>query len=147
MTVDWLRHKTDPPSRQRGRPPMDKTVNCQTVNKHLVMSPRRGSTPRQTDWLTVSRNVTLTLKADCSACHLLVSCSAYSLTMKMEATCSSETLVNFQRTGRRYILEDNNTLHNQWYENLKPFILRKDIPDTVDDDGVIQTAYVVHMRK
>jgi hypothetical protein len=29
--------------------------------KYLVMSPRRGSTPRQTDWLTVSRKVTLTL--------------------------------------------------------------------------------------
>jgi hypothetical protein len=27
----------------------------------LVMSPRGGSTPRQTDWLTVSCNVTLTL--------------------------------------------------------------------------------------
>jgi hypothetical protein len=27
----------------------------------LVMGPRRGSTPRQTDWLTVSRKVTLTL--------------------------------------------------------------------------------------
>jgi hypothetical protein len=25
------------------------------------MSPRRGSTPRQSDWLTVSRKVTLTL--------------------------------------------------------------------------------------
>jgi hypothetical protein len=29
--------------------------------KNLVMSPRRGSTPRLTGWLTVSRNVTLTL--------------------------------------------------------------------------------------
>jgi hypothetical protein len=28
------------------------------------MSPRRGSTPRQTDRLTVSRNVTLTLMVD-----------------------------------------------------------------------------------
>jgi hypothetical protein len=30
-------------------------------NKYLVMSRRRGSTPRLTDWLAVSRNVTLTL--------------------------------------------------------------------------------------
>jgi hypothetical protein len=29
--------------------------------KYLVISPRCGSTPRLTDWLTVSRNVTLTL--------------------------------------------------------------------------------------
>jgi hypothetical protein len=33
----------------------------------------------------------------------LVSCSAYSLTMKVEAICSSETSVDFQRTTRRYI--------------------------------------------
>jgi hypothetical protein len=31
-----------------------------------------------------------------------VSCSAYSLALKMEATCSSETSVDFQRTTRRY---------------------------------------------
>jgi hypothetical protein len=30
-------------------------------HKYLIMSPRWGSTPRLTDWLTVSRNVTLTL--------------------------------------------------------------------------------------
>jgi hypothetical protein len=36
--------------------------NCQRVsNNYLVMSPRWGSTPRLTDWLTVVRNVTLTL--------------------------------------------------------------------------------------
>jgi ABC-type nitrate/sulfonate/bicarbonate transport system ATPase subunit len=29
--------------------------------KYLVISPKWGSTPRLTDWLTVSRNVTLTL--------------------------------------------------------------------------------------
>jgi hypothetical protein len=39
---------------------MDRTVTF-NQNKYLVMSPRRGSTPRQTDWLTVSRKVTLTL--------------------------------------------------------------------------------------
>jgi hypothetical protein len=33
---------------------------------------------------------------------------AYSSTVKMEATCSSETSVDFQRTTRRYILEDRN---------------------------------------
>jgi hypothetical protein len=35
----------------------------------------------------------------------LVSCSAYSLTLKMEAIRSSETSVVFQRTTRRYILD------------------------------------------
>jgi hypothetical protein len=35
--------------------------NCQTVHKYLVMSPRRGSTPRHTDRPTVSSKVTQTL--------------------------------------------------------------------------------------
>jgi hypothetical protein len=39
---------------------MDGTVTF-NQNKYLVMSPRRGSTPRQTHWLTVSRKMTLTL--------------------------------------------------------------------------------------
>jgi hypothetical protein len=34
--------------------------SCQTVNKHLVMSPRQCSTSRHTDWPTISRKVTLT---------------------------------------------------------------------------------------
>jgi hypothetical protein len=54
---------TDPSSHQRGRPTKKKDRNCQTVI-NLVMSPRWGSTPRLTDWLTVSRNVTLTLNRD-----------------------------------------------------------------------------------
>jgi hypothetical protein len=48
----------------------------------------------------------------------LVSCSAYFLTLKMEATCSSETSVDFQRTTRRFIPDDT-TPHNHCYENLK----------------------------
>jgi hypothetical protein len=39
-----------------------------------------------------------------------------------EATCSSETSVNFQRTTRRYILEDR-TLHNHRCENLKSYTI------------------------
>jgi hypothetical protein len=34
-------------------------------------------------------------------------CSAYSSTLKMEAICSSETSIDFQRTARRYIPEDS----------------------------------------
>jgi hypothetical protein len=37
----------------------------------------------------------------------LVSCSAYASTLNMEAICSSETSVDFQRTTRRYIPEDS----------------------------------------
>jgi hypothetical protein len=38
----------------------------------------------------------------------------------MEATCSPETTVNFQRTTWRYISEDR-ILHNYRYENLKSY--------------------------
>jgi hypothetical protein len=38
-------------------------------------------------------------------------------TLKMEAICSSETSVDFQRTTRRYITEDR-TLHNLQLANL-----------------------------
>jgi hypothetical protein len=37
-----------------------------------------------------------------ATCFTLVSCLVYSLTLKMEATCSSEASVGFQRTTRRY---------------------------------------------
>jgi hypothetical protein len=37
---------------------------------------------------------------------LLISCFAYSLTLMMQATCSSETQIYFQRTTRRYIPEN-----------------------------------------
>jgi hypothetical protein len=39
-------------------------------------------------------------------CFRLVSCLAYSSTLKIEAMYSSETLVDFQWTTRRYISED-----------------------------------------
>jgi hypothetical protein len=41
-------------------------------------------------------------------CFTLVSCLCHSSTLKMEATCSSETSLDFQRTTRRCILEDRN---------------------------------------
>jgi hypothetical protein len=55
----------------------------------------------------------------------LLSCSTYFSTLKMEATCSSRTSIDFQRTTRRYIPEDR-TLHTaqrriipwQWIMNL-----------------------------
>jgi hypothetical protein len=51
----------------------------------------------------------------------LVSCSAYSSNLKTEATYSSETSVDFQRTIQHYIPEDSN-LHNHRCENLKSYI-------------------------
>jgi hypothetical protein len=37
-------------------------------------------------------------QSSASVCFALVSCMAYSSTLKMEAKCSSETSVDFQRT-------------------------------------------------
>jgi hypothetical protein len=51
---------------------------------------------------------------------MLVSRSAYSSTLKMEAMCFSQTLVDFQWTTWHYIPEDS-TLHNHHCENLKSY--------------------------
>jgi hypothetical protein len=40
-----------------------------------------------------------------ATCFTLISCLAYSLTLKKEAICVSETLLDFQWTTRRYIPE------------------------------------------
>jgi hypothetical protein len=45
-------------------------------------------------------------------CFMLVSWLAYFSTLKIEATCSSETSVEFQRTTRRYIPENRTTLES-----------------------------------
>jgi hypothetical protein len=41
-----------------------------------------------------------------SSSFTLVSCLAYSSTLKLEATCISEISANFQQTTQRYITED-----------------------------------------
>jgi hypothetical protein len=50
-----------------------------------------------------------------------VSCSDFS-TQKMDAICSSETSVDFQRRTRRYIAEDS-IVHNHRCESIKSYIL------------------------
>jgi hypothetical protein len=58
----------------------------------------------QSQWTVVR---ILYIKTDLlDTCFMLVSCLAYSSTLKMEATCSSETSVDFQRTTVRCIPED-----------------------------------------
>jgi hypothetical protein len=51
---------------------------------------------------------------------MLDSSSHYSSTLKVEATCSYETSVDFQRTIWRYIPDDR-TLRNHQCENLKSY--------------------------
>jgi hypothetical protein len=59
-------------------------------------------------------------RAQLAACFMPVSCMAYASTLKMGATCSSETLVDFHWTTQCYIPEDM-TLHNHCCENLKSY--------------------------
>jgi hypothetical protein len=56
----------------------------------------------------------------------LVSCLAYSSTLKLEATRSSETSADFQRATRRYIPQ-HRTIHNHRCENLKCYMFTKDV--------------------
>jgi hypothetical protein len=54
---------------------------------------------------TFRRNILLS-SSEFVLCFLLVSCWAYSSTLKMEATCSSETSIDFERTTHQYIAQD-----------------------------------------
>jgi hypothetical protein len=53
---------------------------------------------------------------------MLVSCLAYSSTLKVELICFSEMLVDFQQTTQRYIPNDR-ILHNHHCENLKSYFI------------------------
>jgi hypothetical protein len=55
-----------------------------------------------------------------ATCFKLVSCLPYSWTLKVEATCYSETTVDFQWNTRLYIPGDR-TLHNHCSKNLKSY--------------------------
>jgi hypothetical protein len=54
-----------------------------------------------------------------ATCFTLISSLAYSLTLKMKATCSSKTLVDFQRTTRCYSPEDK--AHQKYSQNSSSF--------------------------
>jgi hypothetical protein len=56
-----------------------------------------------------------------ATCFMIDSCLAYSAILKIVATYSSETSVDFKRTIRRYILKDR-ILHDLRSENLKSYI-------------------------
>jgi hypothetical protein len=57
-----------------------------------------------------------------ATCLMLVSCVAYSSTLKMEVTCCFKTLADFQQTTQQYIPENRN-LRNHCCENLKYYSL------------------------
>jgi hypothetical protein len=65
----------------------------------------------------ISRNFTLgILFCLClTPAFMMISCSDYSSTLKMENIYSSETSVDFQQTTRRYIPEDTTLLQSQTF--------------------------------
>jgi hypothetical protein len=62
---------------------------------------------KRTPWTSHKPVVTCPAELCLPTAFTVVSCSVYSSTLKMEATCSSETSVDFQRDIRRYISKDN----------------------------------------
>jgi hypothetical protein len=57
-----------------------------------------------------------------AVCFMLLSCLTHSSALRMEATCSSKTSVDFHLTIHNYI-PDNRTLHNCCCENLKLYLI------------------------
>jgi hypothetical protein len=57
-----------------------------------------------------------------ATCLALISCLDYSITLKIETICSSETSIDFQRTIWSHIPE-NRTLHNHRCKGLKSYYL------------------------
>jgi hypothetical protein len=82
------------------------------------MSPRWGSTPRRTDWLAVSRNLTWLVAQSAGTCWRCSSFADFS-TLKMEAIRSSETSVNVRSTQRHI---PDYILHSDLCENLKSYM-------------------------
>jgi hypothetical protein len=54
-----------------------------------------------------------------ATCFILLSCFAYSSTLKKEAKCCSETSVEVQQTTGRYIPEDITLLYSNLVEELE----------------------------
>jgi hypothetical protein len=75
-------------------------------------------------------------------CFMLVSCSAYCLTLKMEAVCSSETSVDFHWIAQCYIPEDR-TLDSHCCETLKS---NKTCIVVVEPDGSSQSIMEAHNK-
>jgi hypothetical protein len=102
----------------------------QTRNQHEAGSKVEAACPSETSvdsQRTIRRCIPQNRTVDIwrvlsliATCFTLVSFFAYSSTLNMEPTFSSETTVDFQRPTRRYILEDR-TLHNHRCENLRSY--------------------------
>jgi hypothetical protein len=87
---------------------------------NVVQSIESQPTFQMNIWPTSSGSKNKASKLCLPLAFTMVSFSAYSSTLKMESICCSETLVDFQRIARRYILEVS-TLH-VWFmvQNKRP---------------------------
>jgi hypothetical protein len=74
---------------------------------------------RETFW----SSTTLVGPLKIATCLILVSCSTYSSTLKMESTYSSETSVHFQRTTQIHISEDRTLRNRHSCKNFKSYFL------------------------
>jgi hypothetical protein len=79
-----------------------------------------------------------------SSCSKLVSWLAYSFTLKMEETCSSETSVELQRTTWRYNIEDRT--HDHRCENLDSYINCTIISQTKSDFNPFANACWIYVH-
>jgi hypothetical protein len=75
----------------------------------------------------------------------LVSSSANSLTLKMEAIYFSEASVDFQRTTHRYTPEDS-TLHDHRCENLKFYSSKETSPSKITFMVTNSIAYRIRYK-
>jgi hypothetical protein len=101
--------------RSRLSPQLSKTFNVLygrfiiKFNIRIYLQPAQSTSHYHNYWVIYLKFILILS----STCYLFtLSRLAYSLTLKMEGTFSSETSVDFQRTRRRYIPE-NRPLHNR----------------------------------
>jgi hypothetical protein len=82
-------------------------VGFEVIITVVMKSSTSGTCRRVVRWKSTDTSVQMARRIfGWPLAFTLVSCSAYSRTLKTEAICSFETSVNFQRTTRRYIPED-----------------------------------------
>jgi hypothetical protein len=80
-----------------------------------------------------------------ATCFMLVPCFAYSSTLKMNVTCSSETLVDFQQTTRQYIPEVRTLIHRHLGMSRKDFIACKKLVSCTDKTGAYSARSIVYV--
>jgi hypothetical protein len=95
---------------------------CKPLRHPLSHNIRRWEIQTYLDRRPISWDMTPCRKSSIATSFMLISCSAYSSTLKKEAKRSSETSTEFRRTTLRYIPKIG-LFHNHRCDNLKSYIL------------------------